>query len=163
PVAYMGMLSDLVAWNAQDPVDAFERHRNDVVYGYQGNRNPFVDHPEWVAMLFSASSGTCTTAADCNDGQFCNGTEVCNSGSCAPGTPPCGAPNTCDEAHDACVPPAPGGSAWINELHYDNVGTDTGEFVEIAGVAGTNLAGWSLLGYSGANGVAYATVPLSGV
>ncbi|MCH2105637.1 MAG: endonuclease, partial [Planctomycetes bacterium] len=51
-VAYMGMLEVLIQWHHEDPVDDFERRRNDVVYSYQGNRNPFVDHPEWVDCLF---------------------------------------------------------------------------------------------------------------
>lgn len=38
---------------------------------------------------------------------------------------------------------------FINEIHYDNAGTDTGEFVEIAGPAGTDLTGWSLALYNG--------------
>jgi predicted extracellular nuclease len=54
-------------------------------------------------------------------------------------------------------------TAWINEFHYDNTGTDTGEFIEIAGVAGTDLTGWSLVLYNGANGTAYTTTALSGV
>jgi endonuclease I len=51
-VAYMGMLSVLRQWAAQDPVDGLERHRNDVVFAAQGNRNPFIDHPEWVECLY---------------------------------------------------------------------------------------------------------------
>ena len=51
-VAYMGILSDLLLWHEQDPVDDDERYRNEVVYSYQGNRNPFVDHPEWVDCIF---------------------------------------------------------------------------------------------------------------
>ncbi|MBW3671929.1 MAG: endonuclease, partial [Acidobacteria bacterium] len=51
-VAYMGILSTLLEWHQQDPVDDRERRRNDVVYGYQANRNPFVDHPEWVCEIF---------------------------------------------------------------------------------------------------------------
>lgn len=50
-VAYMGLLSVLYQWHLDDPVDDVERARNDVVYAYQGNRNPFIDHPEWVALL----------------------------------------------------------------------------------------------------------------
>lgn len=34
-----------IKWSAEDPVDDLERKRNDVVYGIQGNRNPFVDFP----------------------------------------------------------------------------------------------------------------------
>ncbi len=48
-----GKLSTLIQWHLQDPVDAFEQNRNEVVYGYQGNRNPFIDHPEWVESIFS--------------------------------------------------------------------------------------------------------------
>ena len=51
-VAYMGILSTLLEWHQQDPVDERERRRNDVVYGYQGNRNPFIDHPEWACEIF---------------------------------------------------------------------------------------------------------------
>ncbi len=36
-----------------DTVDAAEMLRNDRVYSYQTNRNPFVDHPEWVTLTFA--------------------------------------------------------------------------------------------------------------
>jgi endonuclease I len=50
----IGRVSALLQWNAQDPPDAFERNRNQVIYAsYQHNRNPFIDHPEWVAAIFS--------------------------------------------------------------------------------------------------------------
>ncbi len=50
---YLGRLSVLRRWNAQDPPDAFEQRRNQVIYDdYQHNRNPFVDHPEWVQSVF---------------------------------------------------------------------------------------------------------------
>ena len=60
--AYMGLLSTLLAWNAADPPDAAERARNEVIYSFQGNRNPFIDHPEWAtaALFNSAKPGTCT-------------------------------------------------------------------------------------------------------
>jgi predicted extracellular nuclease len=48
-------------------------------------------------------------------------------------------------------------SVFINEIHYDNTGTDTGEAIEIAGPAGTDLTGWSLVRYNGANGQVYTT------
>ena len=38
-------------------VDDFERLRNDRVYRWQFNRNPFVDHPEWVDDLWADSCG----------------------------------------------------------------------------------------------------------
>jgi len=51
-VAYMGMLSDLLLWHAQDPVDSREVWRNEIVFSHQDNRNPFIDHPEWVECLY---------------------------------------------------------------------------------------------------------------
>ena len=51
---------------------------------------------------------------------------------------------------------------FINEIHYDNAGTDVGETVEIAGPAGTDLTGWSILLYNGSNGTLYNTTALSG-
>ena len=53
-------------------------------------------------------------------------------------------------------------TVFINELHYDNVGTDAGEFIEIAGPAGTDLSGYSVVLYNGANGTTYDTDALSG-
>jgi endonuclease I len=53
-VAYMGKLSTLLQWHIDDPVDASEQLRNDVVYSYQGNRNPFVDNPQWVACIYQS-------------------------------------------------------------------------------------------------------------
>ena len=54
-LAYMGELSVLLAWHAADPVDAREQLRNDIIESYQGNRNPFIDHPEWAACLFAGN------------------------------------------------------------------------------------------------------------
>ncbi len=51
-VAYMGMLTALLQWHVEDPVDDVERNRNDVVFSFQTNRNPFIDHPEWAACVF---------------------------------------------------------------------------------------------------------------
>lgn len=52
-------------------------------------------------------------------------------------------------------------TAWINEFHYDNKGSDKGEFVDVA-YTGTSLSGWQLAFYNGSNGSTYATVSLSG-
>ncbi|MDN5780645.1 MAG: endonuclease, partial [Luteimonas sp.] len=59
--AYMGLLSTLLAWHQADPPNAAERERNEVVYSFQGNRNPFVDHPEWAtqALFESTQPATC--------------------------------------------------------------------------------------------------------
>lgn len=50
---YMGKMSVLLEWNEQDPVDAREIRRNNIIFDqYQGNRNPFIDHPEWAEMIW---------------------------------------------------------------------------------------------------------------
>ena len=53
-------------------------------------------------------------------------------------------------------------AVWVNEFHYDNTGADSGEFIEVAGLAGTDLSGYRLLLYNGANGALYQTLTLSG-
>lgn len=59
--AYMGLLSTLLAWHLADAPDAAERARNEVIYSFQGNRNPFIDHPEWATsgLFTSAKPATC--------------------------------------------------------------------------------------------------------
>ena len=52
---------------------------------------------------------------------------------------------------------------FINELHYDDSGTDRGEGFEIAGPAGTDLAGWTLILYDGSDGLVYDAVALGGL
>jgi hypothetical protein len=63
------------------------------------------------------------------------------------------------------APPAQDGSitVFINEIHYDNASTDAGEAIEVAGPAGTDLAGWSIVLYNGNGGAPYDTTALSGV
>jgi hypothetical protein len=55
-------------------------------------------------------------------------------------------------------------SVFINEIHYDNAGGDAGEAIEVAGPAGTNLAGWTLLLYNGSASQrnVYQTIGLTG-
>ena len=48
----MGKLSTLLQWHLDDPVNDTERLRNDLIQTYQGNRNPFIDHPEWVGCIY---------------------------------------------------------------------------------------------------------------
>ena len=58
--------------------------------------------------------------------------------------------------------PAWGQSVFINEIHYDNLGTDAEEVLEVAGPAGTDMKGWRLVLYNGKNGMPYRTIPLEG-
>lgn len=57
---------------------------------------------------------------------------------------------------------APAHAVFINEIHYDNSGADSGEAVELAGAAGVDLSGWSLVFYNGNDGNPYKTKALSG-
>ena len=113
----MSSLSTLLNWHALDPVDDEERLRNERIFSLQNNRNPFIDHPEWVESVWNGDS-------------IGDNTE---------------------------------GAPWINEIHYDNLGSDEEEGIEIAGPAGTPLGGWSLHLYNGANGLTYSVIPLSGI
>ncbi|MFG0329990.1 MAG: endonuclease [Phycisphaerales bacterium] len=293
-VAYMGVLATLVQWHELDPVDDRERIRNDIVYSYQGNRNPFIDHPEWVTILFGGGGGggggggagqpwinefhydnsggdtgefveiagpagldlsgwqvlgyngsngsvykTVNLSGVIPDQQNCMGTLAFTFSSMQNGAPDglalvdpddqvvefisyegsftaSSGPATGMASTDIGVsesggtsvghslqlsgtgaasadftwqPPAndtpgavnngqtldgdcgggggggsgPSGDPWINELHYDNSGSDTGEFVEVAGPAGTDLSNWLIVSYNGRNGEWYKSTTLSGV
>ncbi len=52
----LGKLSTLLQWHSDDPPDDFERDRNDTIYGYQNNRNPFIDHPEYVGYIWEGET-----------------------------------------------------------------------------------------------------------
>ena len=52
----LGKLSTLLEWHVLDPVDDFEVNRNEVIYSYQQNRNPFVDHPELVDYIWGENN-----------------------------------------------------------------------------------------------------------
>jgi len=75
-VAYMGRLAVLLQWHEQDPPDANEIARNDVVQSYQGNRNPFVDHPEWVDCLYVDNCGEVQLSVDASSLDITNGGTV---------------------------------------------------------------------------------------
>ena len=77
--AYMGLLSTILAWHAEDPVDDLERHRVDVVWQHQGNRNPFIDHPEWANCIFAGT--------DCGGTIFSDGFESGDTGAWSSVTP----------------------------------------------------------------------------
>ncbi len=59
------ILQICVNWSKMDPPSSFEMKRNDSVYAIQGNRNPYIDHPEWVEKIFGPNgiSASCTATA----------------------------------------------------------------------------------------------------
>jgi endonuclease I len=216
-VAYMGVLSVLIEWHLADPVDAQEQSRNNTVYSFQGNRNPFIDHPEFVCAIWTCPgvdttppavpSGLAYTGLDCaislswnanTEPDFASYTlwrapnggtpTVLASGLTATSYLDDTAENTSlyeyslsaldsfgNESNrsanllatPAGTTPCGGGGPitgepWINEIHYDNAGADSGEGFEIAGPAGTDLSGYFVLGYNGSGGAVYALVTLAG-
>lgn len=56
PVFETWFLNMLAEWHVNDPVSDKETARNDAVYGIQGNRNPFIDHPEYVQTVWGVGS-----------------------------------------------------------------------------------------------------------
>ncbi len=52
----LGVLYTLLQWHENDPVNQAEIDRNDGIYGYQGNRNPFIDNSSWVADIWGIST-----------------------------------------------------------------------------------------------------------
>lgn len=48
----MGNLEVLLNWHILDPVDDFEMNRNNIIENHQGNRNPFIDHPEFADKVY---------------------------------------------------------------------------------------------------------------
>ncbi len=56
-VGKFGDLATLLEWHRNDPVDDFEMNRNNVVYAWQNNRNPFIDNPEMVEYFWGNKVG----------------------------------------------------------------------------------------------------------
>ena len=50
-------LNVLLSWHANDPVSAREIERNNAIYARQGNRNPFIDNPSYVAAIWGGTTG----------------------------------------------------------------------------------------------------------
>ncbi len=249
---HMGYLATLLAWHAADPVDAKERDRNDVVFSFQNNRNPFVDHPEWIDCLFNGSCVTVPTLTASNSeidlstggqsilqieaGAALGGALYITLGSLSgsvPGLPfggftiPLNAPdgwftltlngtpllqnsvgvlNAAGQASSTLNLPAglpalligrtatqatvllssdgfalplgvttpadvdlvagaTGGALVINEVDYDQPGTDTTEFIELYNGSPTaiSLTGLTLELVNGSNGSIYDTIALGGL
>ena len=54
---FYGNLATLLIWHQNDPVDNWEIIRNNIIYdNYQGNRNPYIDHPEYVALIWGTTN-----------------------------------------------------------------------------------------------------------
>lgn len=60
----MAQFTTLMQWHVNDPVDSFELNRNQVLYQYQGNRNPYIDHPELTCRIFKTQLPSTSTICD---------------------------------------------------------------------------------------------------
>jgi endonuclease I len=56
PSVKINYIKLMIKWHKLDPVSAKEKARNNAAYTYQGNRNPYIDHPEFVDLVWN---GTC--------------------------------------------------------------------------------------------------------
>ena len=56
-VGQLGDLATLLTWNTQDPSDDFEMNRNNFIYTWQVNRNPFIDLPQLANYVWGANAG----------------------------------------------------------------------------------------------------------
>ncbi len=54
----MGVISDMLSWNLRYPVDPREERRNEGAQYLQGNRNPFIDHPEYACKIWGNTNAT---------------------------------------------------------------------------------------------------------
>ncbi|MCL9805346.1 endonuclease [Flavobacterium amniphilum] len=63
PAIDTAFLNLLITWHTNDPVSAFETTRNNAIYARQGNRNPYIDHPEYVGLIWGAGSCPADTQA----------------------------------------------------------------------------------------------------
>uniref|UniRef100_A0A7S3Q2G5 LTD domain-containing protein n=1 Tax=Chaetoceros debilis TaxID=122233 RepID=A0A7S3Q2G5_9STRA len=122
-----GYLPDLLKWHCKHSVTPRERRRNDIIQSWQGNRNPFVDRPEYVEKIWGDRYPS--IFEDCNNT-----------------IPPIDPPTT---PTPPTTPPAtpPGAQVWINEFHYDNAGRDEDEFVEIGCNSAVDVSNYKIFLY----------------
>ena len=57
PDGFLGDLATLLNWHRNDPPDDFEMNRNNVIYTWQFNRNPFIDQPDLVEYIWGNKVG----------------------------------------------------------------------------------------------------------
>jgi len=56
-VGQLGDLATLLNWHRNDPPDDFEMNRNNIIYNWQFNRNPFIDQPDLVEYIWGINVG----------------------------------------------------------------------------------------------------------
>ena len=82
----MGNMNTLIKWHFNYLPNVYEKNRNDGAEYLQGNRNPFVDHPEYVARIWSDFNSTVSSLCSSNSSTYSNWVpgNYCNFGSNTP-------------------------------------------------------------------------------
>ncbi len=82
----MGNMNTLIKWHFDYAPSVYEMNRNNGAQYLQGNRNPFVDHPEYVAMIWSNFNSTVSNLCTTNASKYSNWTpgNYCEYGSNTP-------------------------------------------------------------------------------
>ena len=123
-ISELGYLSQLLQWHVDDPVDDAEIERNGrVCERWQGNRNPFIDHPHWVETYF----GTPGTLLD--DG---NGYAECSLGYVEPVTEDNGDDGGTGNDEDDVSTLVPEDNGAATQLEGSCNGLSTGDVAVIA-------------------------------
>lgn len=73
PSGNIGDLATLLTWNVSDPADDYEMNRNNYIYTWQQNRNPFIDYPMLADYVFGANYGQ-TWSSALSNGSFSENT-----------------------------------------------------------------------------------------
>lgn len=68
----MGNMNTLIKWHFNYLPNVYEKNRNDGAEYLQGNRNPFVDHPEYVARIWSSFNSTVSSLCSSNSSTYSN-------------------------------------------------------------------------------------------
>ncbi|GJP59921.1 hypothetical protein CLOP_g21050 [Closterium sp. NIES-67] len=162
----MGLLSPLLKWHSVDPPSSLEATRNNRVCSlYQHNRNPFVDHPEFVPLIWGAVPASVPAVGSGAALGAGSGTGFSLPGAAPPVAAPVGGGSgaAAGGAGGVAAPRVPGGQAkaWFNEIHYSNEGPDKNEFIEVVVSPGVDPSTLSIYLYNGANGKTYGKLPLS--
>ena len=111
-----GVLSDLLRWHCEHPVEKRERDRNDNVQEWQGNRNPFIDRPEFVQTIWGGEFPEAFVNCDSNPDE----TDIeTNPDETNPDETNPDETNTDETSTDEINPDETNSEqVWINEFHY---------------------------------------------
>ncbi|MBX2859320.1 MAG: ExeM/NucH family extracellular endonuclease [Cellvibrionaceae bacterium] len=86
---------------------------------------------------------------------------ICTTPVSGGGSEPTAIPTTLPTPEPTPAPPA-ASDIFISEIHYDNIGSDSGEAIELSGPADSDLSGWQIVLYNGNDRSSYGSIILGG-